>query len=160
MTTITAFEPDVADLEAIVSEVCTSFLGEEPAIGDEHAAGDDALHGTVSITGAWQGHVIVAASAGTAREIAAEFLAMDAAEVDEADVTDALGELANMVGGSVKSLAPGPSALSLPLVVRGGRSSAPDTHPVCRTVASWRAGSIAVTVLAATRRNTSPINEE
>ena len=41
------------------------------------------------------------------------------------DVADAVGELVNMIGGNVKSLMPGPSTLSLPLVRAGRRSRRP-----------------------------------
>jgi chemotaxis protein CheX len=48
------------------------------------------------------------------------------------DVRDALGELANMVGGNIKGLLPGPTQLSLPLVVEGGKDALRilDTQPV------------------------------
>ncbi|TIC83622.1 chemotaxis protein CheX [Nocardioides sp. GY 10113] len=39
--------------------------------------------------------------------------------LDDADLADAVGELVNMVGGSLKSILPGPSALSLPTVAAG-----------------------------------------
>ena len=44
-------------------------------------------------------------------------MAMDESEpLDDAEVADAVGELVNMVGGNIKSLMPGPSALTLPVV--------------------------------------------
>ena len=46
-----------------------------------------------------------------------------------ADVTDAVGELVNIIGGSVKSLMPQPTVLSLPSVRTGGRRG---TWPVPR----------------------------
>ena len=39
-------------------------------------------------------------------------------DVDEEDFRDAIGEVANVVGGNVKSLVPDPGALSLPIVSR------------------------------------------
>ena len=36
--------------------------------------------------------------------------------LDDEDIDDALGELANVVGGNVKAVLPGPSALGLPEV--------------------------------------------
>ena len=36
--------------------------------------------------------------------------------LDDEDVDDALGELANVVGGNVKAVLPGPSVLGLPEV--------------------------------------------
>jgi chemotaxis protein CheX len=40
-------------------------------------------------------------------------------EVPEADVRDALGEIANMIAGNVKALLPEPCSISLPAVALG-----------------------------------------
>ncbi len=40
----------------------------------------------------------------------------DPGSLSEQEVSDALGELTNMVGGNIKSLVPAPSKLSLPSV--------------------------------------------
>jgi chemotaxis protein CheX len=148
------FAPTEEELATFVHDVWTSFIGDtpEPLPGPAQAAavcGPDMVAAAVSITGSWQGHVVVQVSAAAASALAAAFLGLeDAAEAEPADVEDALGELVNMVGGNVKSLVPASSALSLPLVIRGV-SSAPDTKTVCSTAVLWRDEPIVVTVLAA-----------
>jgi hypothetical protein len=67
--------------------------------------------------------------------------------VDDEDVADALGELANVLGGNIKSVLPGPSALGLPKI-----GSAPPTGPltdVRRVHGQWRGQSLTITVQGA-----------
>jgi CheY-specific phosphatase CheX len=72
----------------------------------------------VQIDGAWQGAVVLQCPLTLARTLTAAMFQADAApEIDE--VHDALGELANMLGGNVKALLPGPSRISLPAVAVG-----------------------------------------
>ena len=44
---------------------------------------------------------------------------MEVEEVTQEELQDAVGELANMIGGSLKGLVPGPLRLPLPTVVDG-----------------------------------------
>jgi chemotaxis protein CheX len=149
------FVPGKADIASILSDVWTSFLGDAPEVvpvtTDAGPAGR--YSATVSITGGWQGHVVISVTATGASALAAAFLDLEEpADPADCDVTDALGELVNMVGGNVKSLAPGPSALSLPLVVRGGEAAAPDTRVVSQVALYWRGETVVVTVLSAVAR--------
>ncbi len=77
------------------------------------------LAGCVHVTGAWEGAVLIECSARTASHAAGVMFGAPSDTLAEADVLDALGELANMTGGNVKALLPGPSTLSLPTVVAG-----------------------------------------
>jgi chemotaxis protein CheX len=70
----------------------------------------------LDIHGAWCGRVVLQCSTAFARLVAAKMFHASPAEVSPADVVDAVGELANMLGGNVKALLPGPSLLSLPSV--------------------------------------------
>ena len=68
--------------------------------------------------------------------------------VDDEDVADALGELANVLGGNIKSVLPGPSALGLPQI-----GTAPATgrlDDVRRVDGQWRGQSLTITVQGAT----------
>ena len=62
---------------------------------------------------------------------------------------DAVGELANMVGGSLKGLVPGPSRLSLPTVVDGSDYSTkiPGAKQVVQAALSAAGEPLIVTVL-------------
>ena len=113
------------DLAEMVEQVWVSYLDPEginPLIpnGDEKQPSE--VHSSVSISGSWTGHVVYASSTQAARRAAAAFLAMEADEVGQEDLSDVLGELANIVGGNVKAMLPPGCFLSLPQVVM-----APDT---------------------------------
>jgi chemotaxis protein CheX len=77
------------------------------------------VSGSVQFTGAWEGAVTIECSAEFARQAAATMFGVDPAAASLADTQDAIGELANMTGGNVKSLLPEPCRLSLPTVVEG-----------------------------------------
>lgn len=68
----------------------------------------------VRISGAWQGEAILACRPTFAERAASIMFSTDVKSLTDIDVTDALAELANIVGGQVKSLVVGPSKLSLP----------------------------------------------
>jgi chemotaxis protein CheX len=108
------------DLAEMVEQVWLSYLDPEglnPLIPtyDEHQPSE--VYSSVSITGSWSGHVVYACSIVAARHAAAAFLAMEREEVSEDDLSDVLGELANIVGGNVKAMLPPGCFLSLPQVV-------------------------------------------
>ena len=113
------------DLAEMVEQVWVSYLdpeGGSPLVvhGDNKQPSD--VHSTVSITGSWHGHLVYASSRDAAKKAAAAFLAMEPDEVGQEDISDVLGELANIVGGNVKAMLPAGCFLSLPPV-----ELAPDT---------------------------------
>ncbi|OJF09417.1 chemotaxis protein CheX [Couchioplanes caeruleus] len=108
------------DLAEMVEQVWVSYLDPEginPLVvtGDKEQTTE--VHSTVSITGSWHGHLVYACSLQAARKSAAAFLAMEMDEVGQEDISDVLGELANIVGGNVKAMLPAGCFLSLPTVV-------------------------------------------
>ncbi|MCS6970793.1 MAG: chemotaxis protein CheX [Planctomycetota bacterium] len=105
------------DLERIASEVWRDVLAEE--LAPAAAVEDVALTACVQITGAFRGAVVLSAALPVAVGAAARMFAIARDEVGEADARDALGELANMVAGHVKTLVAGPSQLALPSVLAG-----------------------------------------
>ena len=56
-----------------------------------------------------------------------------------------IGEIANMVGGNVKSMLPGPSVLSLPSVVQG-QLSVPGAQVVRQVQLAWRTQPLVVSL--------------
>ena len=79
----------------------------------------DFMSGCVQITGAWQVAVTVDCSIGLARQIAAIMFGVEVSETMPDQVSDALGEFTNIIGGNIKSFFPEPSNLSLPAVAEG-----------------------------------------
>lgn len=112
---------DVETLQQVVNDVCSGMLGlnlepAESAVCDE----SDALSAVVRISGGWESLVQVLAPRCTARTIASTMFAMDEADLTEAEIHDAVGEIVNMVGGNLKGIVEGTrerdSILSIPCV--------------------------------------------
>lgn len=103
-------QPDRETIEEITREVFASVVGIDVASGGR--APDEPLLFTVDVTGPWSGSIHLEIGASCARTLAGAMFAQE--EVTTDDVQDAMGELANVIGGSVKGLMPGPSKLSLP----------------------------------------------
>ncbi|MBL8987585.1 MAG: chemotaxis protein CheX [Gemmatimonadetes bacterium] len=99
------------------------------SVFDGHAVEEDpfrlaGLHartfaGVVQISGAWDGAVAVQCGEDLVRRAAVAMFAIAPEAVSSAEMQDALGELANMVGGNFKALLPEPCFLSLPVTVEG-----------------------------------------
>lgn len=114
-------EPAMTDLESIMNDCWATFLGTieplEPVAPTDTSLGWTAA---ITVTGGWQALVLMQFSEAAAFEVAKQMLGMGADEVPvPEDLADSLGELVNVIGGNVKSLMPGPSQLSLPLVAQG-----------------------------------------
>ena len=111
--------PTVEDVVSIATDVWSSLnLDLEqtaPTLVDTEITGS----ASVSISGSWDGIVRLDFAAGLPGELAAAMFMMEPADVSEDEIADAVGELANMLGGNLKSLLPEHSRLSLPSVVLG-----------------------------------------
>jgi chemotaxis protein CheX len=77
------------------------------------------LMGWVQILGEFEGAVTVQTTEAFMRQAAGVMFGKELATVTREDMLDALGELANMVGGVLKAQLPAPSLLSLPTVADG-----------------------------------------
>ena len=124
--------PSVADVESIASDVWASAVpgGALPPASGLHREG--LAVGAVSISGAWQGWVTLELAVATATRLTAAMLGSGGDVPTPEDVDDALGELANMIGGNVKSLVPAPSALGLPVVVADPGEVVAAGEEICR----------------------------
>lgn len=158
MNEIFDFEPELTE---ITERVWASLL-EAPLLprqpgqpGPEKSgvgAGCRTFTGCVQITGAWEGAVTVDCSAELAKQLTAAMFMVDPENTTIEEVTDALGELANMVGGNVKALLPEPCRISLPAVADGMdyRLSVPGARPV--TAVTWTCGGEPLMVRLLERR--------
>ena len=140
-----------ADLAEMVEQVWVSYLdpeGVNPLIrtGDENQASE--VHSSVSISGSWTGHVVYASSTQAARQAAAAFLAVAADEVGPEDLSDVLGELANIVGGNVKAMLPPGCFLSLPQVVMAPDSATkyPNAERITGLYGTWAGEPISISM--------------
>jgi len=145
--------PEMTDVHAIVDQVWTSFLGEEEPLlprfdipAGPFEPEEASWSSAVSIHGGWTGTVTIELSAKVAQSLTSMMLMMEPDEIDDAEIADAVGELVNMIGGNIKSLMPGPSALTLPVVAAGRAAHSSDLVEVARFDALWTGEPIRVSV--------------
>jgi chemotaxis protein CheX len=144
------------DLREVVETVWTVTLGFEvldPA-GSLPPPPEATWCGCIQVAGAWSGLVKLSMNEALTRKAAAAMFGAPPESLSVDDLTDALGEITNMTGGSVKALLPGPSQLSLPSVVTGADFSVNSPGGVVvREVAFQTGGSqIRVQVVEARQR--------
>lgn len=109
----------------------------------------DALTSSVEIDGASSATLAVHLSPTLVSELAAGLLCDEASAPSDADIADVAGEIANMIGGNLKSILPGPNRLSLPAHGDGRTPSTelPANAPRPKTLYfACEAGCFAVTV--------------
>jgi chemotaxis protein CheX len=82
-------------------------------------AGAGRLVSAVYLAGDWNGAVLLECDQSQACRFAGRFLSINTPEEVDDDVFDVLGELANMIGGNLKSLWGAGIRLSMPSVVDG-----------------------------------------
>jgi len=139
------------DLAEMVEQVWVSYLdpeGVNPLIPTGEADQPTEVHSSVSITGSWTGHVVYASSLLAARKAAAAFLAMEVEEVGQEDISDVLGELANIVGGNVKAMLPPGALLSLPQVVLAPETTIryPSAERISGLYGLWEGEAVSVSM--------------
>ena len=140
---------DPQTVQSIADEVWPALVGDGEAFVPVPAPPPaDVVSAWVDITGPWNGSVVLTCAPATAEALTESVLmTRPPTVVDDEDVADALGELANVLGGNVKSVLPGPSVLGLPQI-----GSAPSTgrlDDVCRVTGQWRGQSLTITVQGA-----------
>lgn len=151
--------PEPAVIEQIVQDVFTGLLGEYDAV--PYAVPYDGgtplgVSASVSVTGGWSGHVVFACGEEMGRTIAAGLLMAEPNDINDDDLSDAMGEMANVIGGNVKSVMPGPSKLSLPVAIIGIASERrPGAIETTRVELAWRDAPMVVSVWSATADNPS-----
>jgi hypothetical protein len=151
---------DEETVQSIAQEAWSALVGDDeflvPLPG---GLPDDALSSWVEIVGPWNGTVVLTTGRGTAEELARCLLAQHAPPVlDEEDIADGMGELANVVGGNIKAVLPGPSVLGLPEV--GSAPTASSPTDTCRTDLLWRGQALTITVQGAAGALTEPNNQQ
>jgi CheY-specific phosphatase CheX len=114
--------------QMLAMTLVTVSSSEERCIGGGH------ILGTVTLDGVWKGRIEVRLAAGLAYAATAAMMMQAVDTVGEADVLDAIKEIANMIAGTLKSSLPRPCSMSVPesAVERAGfcDSAAVDTLAV------------------------------
>lgn len=74
------------------------------------------LEAHISVKGCWKAEILVRAPEELARQIACVMFKLSDGELTDDDVRDALGEVANVIGGSIKGIIDCDGDLTLPSV--------------------------------------------
>jgi CheY-specific phosphatase CheX len=72
------------------------------------------MSGSVDLNGVWKGRIEVRMADGLAYEATAAMMMQALDTVVEADALDATKEIANMIGGTIKSSLPRPCSMTIP----------------------------------------------
>lgn len=144
----------VETIEQLTCQLFDALAPGEPLEGSDAAAHllttAPALTGRVEIAGSFDGAVELTCSLPAARGIAAAMFATAKEDLDELAVADAIGELANIVGGGLKSLLAPPTSLSLPQVGSAAPLGAGPLGPsTCEAGFSWLCEPVLVRVVEA-----------
>jgi chemotaxis protein CheX len=139
------------DLAEMVEQVWMSYLDPEginPLVPTYDENQPSEVHSSVSITGSWTGHVVYASSTTAARRAAAAFLAMEDGEISPEDLSDVLGELANIIGGNVKAMLPPGALLSLPQVMLAPENTTvyPNAERISGVYGIWEGEPVSVSM--------------
>ncbi|GIG24637.1 chemotaxis protein CheX [Cellulomonas denverensis] len=135
---------------AITEEVFDAMIDPEPGhlrpwVGELPTPADP-LAAWVDVHGELAGRAAVICETATAHDLARALLRMDPdEEVTPADLVDAFGEVANVVGGNIKALLPSQGSLTLPRVA-AAVPPAPDGSPAHALALDWRGHPLAVVV--------------
>jgi chemotaxis protein CheX len=137
---------DAATVQEITEQAWLALVGEDEVLVPLPAPlPADTRSSWVEIVGPWTGSVVLTCGRETALALTRALLREHAPEVlEDEDVDDALGELANVVGGNVKAVLPGPSVLGLP---ETGTPPPPGREAdTCRVDVLWRGEPLIVSV--------------
>ena len=140
---------DEVTVQSIAQDAWTALVGEDeillPNPGELPA---DVLSSWVDVVGPWTGTVVLTTGRETAVGLTRALLGDHApVGLEDEDIADAFGEIANVVGGNVKASLPGPSALSLPDV--GDAPVVRNPADVCRVDVLWRGQPLSISVQGA-----------
>ena len=140
---------DAGTVQSIADEVWPSLVGDgEAFVPVPVPPPAELVSAWVDITGPWTGSVVLTCAPATAEALTESVLmTRPPAVVDDEDVADALGELANVLGGNIKSVLPGDSRLGLPQI--GAAPPRGRLDDVRSLVGQWRGTFLTITVQGA-----------
>jgi len=140
---------DAETVQSIADEVWPSLVGDgEAFVPVPVPPPADVVSAWVDIIGPWTGSVVLTCAPATAEALTESVLmTRPPTVVDSEDVADALGELANVLGGNIKSVLPGESRLGLPQI--GSAPSRGRLDDVRSLVGQWRGNFLTITVQGA-----------
>jgi chemotaxis protein CheX len=107
--------------KGVFSTMVMMELTEEPPLAEPVVSFHDTVTSMVGLAGTYSGVLAIHCPKPLALKVTSNMLGMDVMEMDD-DVNDAMGEIANMIGGDVKHIFSPKGAdinLSIPTVIYG-----------------------------------------
>ena len=157
-------EPDYVEDEAlaqIVEQMWASYFAHVEFLlpsFEPHDIDGEILCASVTISAARPGIVTVSVEKEVASPLAAALLQEDDDALPAEDVYDALGEVANIVGGNIKALVPDAGPLGLPVVSTAKPLHGSSGRLAARLDANWRGQWLTFEVWLAGAGDTAPQN--
>ena len=113
MISVVSYQEQIAQ---IAIDVFSSMLRMEVAVCGKPALLASGVAAIVRFEGSWNGALLIQCSLEQACEFTSCLMRMDRPTCFNEDARDALGEVANMIGGNLKALLPPKTVLSVPEV--------------------------------------------
>ncbi|MBL8174966.1 MAG: chemotaxis protein CheX [Bryobacterales bacterium] len=114
---VEAYQSETAQ---IVTDVFQTMLGMQvEATAEQWVPQPGTMTSAIFFAGNWKGAVLIECTELQARRWTAKLMSIPEPDSITDDVRDAMGEIANMVGGNLKSVLPSGVGLSMPSVVQG-----------------------------------------
>ena len=155
-------EPDAVlltrELTPRTTEVWNAMLGLDLQVAD-HAeplasAGHRRWSGCIALSGDWRGAVTVSCIDPLARIVTGAMFGIEPEAATESELQDAIGEMANILGGQTKQVLGDRCSLGLPVVIEGDNFEAtvPHSHAVVKLHFLCEGHPIDVSVVGANAR--------
>jgi chemotaxis protein CheX len=144
------------ELEQTIASIFESMLGlTVTPVSSPGPEDTNRIAATVHFVGSWSAVILLEVSPATACLFAGRFLSMDTPESIDNDVRDVLGELANMIGGNLKSAVAPDATLSIPEVVDGPDFSLRlcGAGPVTRWAYEYEGGLFWISLIQSAQRS-------
>ncbi len=133
-------EKIIESAKEIFSTMVMMEISVSGTLGRENVLLDESISGVIGLAGTHKGVLAIHIPYKVAMAITSSFLGMDVDEINE-DVKDAVGELANMLGGNVKSILSESGrdiSLSLPSTITGQHYDFQPTKEAERIIIPFR----------------------
>lgn len=135
-------------LALITDDIWSSMLGIKLSPSQNAPIMGKKMSVCVQIVGEWDGAVRFDCSEDLVRMAASTCMGIAPEELNDRQISDAAGELANMTTGNLQNLLPQPCSLSLPSVAQGVNFSlsVPHSHLVLESVFTHSASALIISV--------------
>lgn len=145
-------------LAARACEVWSTVLGLDLQQAEPAGPGSEDGHrrwsGCIALSGDWRGAVTVSCIDPMARIVTAAMFGIEPGEASDAEIQDAIGEIANILGGQTKQVLGDRCVLGLPVVIEGENfeTTVPHSHAVVKLCFRCEGHPVDVSVVGANAR--------